>query len=257
MKRLDGKVALITGGASGIGLATATLFAREGAVVVISDIDAERAGVEAASLAAQGLAVSHAAHDVTSEAEWERVVDGVLRQHGRLDILVNNAGIACIGDAETASLADWRRVMAVNLDGVFLGTRMGIAAMKCRSGSIVNVSSIEGIVGEMHIAAYNASKGGVRIFTKSAALLCANRGYPIRVNSIHPGYVLTPMFSDTVAALPAQQAALMEADLLRRIPMGRLARPEEIARAMLFLACEDSSYMTGSELVVDGGYTAR
>lgn len=257
MARLKNKVALITGGASGIGLATAIHFAREGAAVVIGDIDAEKARAEADRLASEGLAIGHAAQDVTSEADWDRVMDDVVRQHGHLDILVNNAGIACFGDAETASLANWRFVLEVNLDSVFLGTRKAISAMKHDGGSIINVSSIEGIIGEKNLAAYNASKGGVRIFTKSAALLCADHGYPIRVNSIHPGYVTTPMVSGGLSTLPAEKAAEMQNDIVSRIPMGRMADPAEIARAILFLACDDSSYMTGSELVIDGGYTAR
>lgn len=257
MERLRDKVALITGGGSGIGLAAATLFAREGAIVVISDIDAGKARAEAARLASEGLAVSHAAHDVTSEADWDLVVDGIVQQHGRLDIVVNNAGVVIFGDAETASLKDWRRIMSVNVDGVFLGTRKAIGAMKHRGGSIINVSSIEGIIGEMHLAAYNASKGGVRLFTKSAALHCADRGYPVRVNSIHPGYVNTPMISNIAAALPAEEAEAVHKDILSRIPMRRPADPMEIARAMLFMASDDSSYMTGAELVIDGGYTAR
>jgi len=257
MERLKNKVALITGGASGIGLATAMHFAREGAAVVISDIDSGKVHEAASRLAAEGLAVSHTVHDVASEADWDRVADEVMHRHGRLDVLVNNAGIAIVGDAETASLKDWRNTLSVNLDGVFLGTRKAIALMKHGGGSIINVSSIEGIIGEKHVAAYNASKGGVRIFTKSAALLCADHGYPIRVNSIHPGYVATPMVSNGLAMLPADQAEAMTKDLLSRIPLRRLADPMEIARAMLFLATDDSSYMTGSELVVDGGYTAR
>jgi NAD(P)-dependent dehydrogenase (short-subunit alcohol dehydrogenase family) len=197
-------------------------------------------------LASEGLAVEFARQDAASEADWKRVVDGVLDRHGRLDVLVNNAGIAAIAPIEQETLDGWRRTQAVNMEGVFLGTREAIRAMKERGGSIVNISSIEGIIGDPMIPAYNASKGGVRIFTKSAALYCAQQGYGIRVNSIHPGY-----------ALPAEQAAALQQDLIARIPLGRLAEPREIANVVLFLASDESSYMTGSELVVDGGYTAK
>ena len=167
------------------------------------------------------------------------------------------AGIAIVGNAEDTSLDDWRRTQSINLDGVFLGTRAAIGAMKAHGGAIVNVSSIEGIIGEPIVAAYNASKGGVRIFTKSAALHCAAQGYPIRINSIHPGFVATPMVAGAVEFLGPQAGPAFQQEVLSRIPMKRLALPEEIAAGICFLASDDASYMTGSELVVDGGYTAR
>jgi NAD(P)-dependent dehydrogenase (short-subunit alcohol dehydrogenase family) len=184
-------------------------------------------------------------------------VDDILRRHGRLDVLVNNAGIAVVAPLEQETLEGWRRTQAVNMEGVFLGTREAVRAMKGRGGSIVNISSIEGIVGEPLVPAYNASKGGVRIFTKSVALHCAQNGYGIRVNSVHPGYVGTPLVANALGALPPEQAAALHRDLIGRIPLGRLAEPREIANVVLFLASDESSYMTGSELVVDGGYTAK
>jgi NAD(P)-dependent dehydrogenase (short-subunit alcohol dehydrogenase family) len=255
--RMKGKVVVVTGGASGIGLASAEACAAEGAVVVITDVNAALGDAESKRMAAAGLAVEFRQHDVTSEADWRRVVDDVVQRHGHLDVVVNNAGIAVIAPVEQETLEGWRRTQAVNMEGVFLGTREAIRAMKARGGSIVNISSIEGLVGDPLIPAYNASKGGVRLFTKSAALECAQRGYGIRVNSVHPGYVGTPLVANAIGALPAEQAAVLQQDLLGRIPLGRLAEPREVAQCVLFLASDESSYVTGAELVVDGGYTAR
>jgi NAD(P)-dependent dehydrogenase (short-subunit alcohol dehydrogenase family) len=255
--RMAGKVVLITGGASGIGLASAEACAREGATVVITDLNAREGEAQAARLVATGLNAEFLSQDVTSEADWTRVIDETVRRHGRLDGLVNNAGIAVIAPIEQETLEGWRRTQAVNMEGVFLGTREAIRVMKGRGGSIVNISSIEGMIGEPHVPAYNASKGGVRVFTKSAALHCAQAGYGIRVNSVHPGYVGTPLVANAIGALLPEQALALQQELIGRIPLGRLAEPREIATAVLFLASDESSYVTGSELVVDGGYTAR
>lgn len=255
--RLDGKVVLVTGGASGIGLATIEICAREGATAVMTDIDARSGQAAAQQLLADGLNVEFHPHDVTSEADWRRVVDAVMRRHGRLDVLVNNAGIVRTVSLEEETLAGWRNTQAVNMEGVFLGTREAVRVMKDRGGSIINLSSIEGLVGEPLVPAYNASKGGVRIFTKSTALYCAQQRYGIRVNSVHPGYVATPMIGNALAVLPEDQATALHQAVMAGVPLGRMAEPREIAKAILFLASDDSSYMTGSELVVDGGYTAR
>lgn len=254
--RVAGKVVLVTGGASGIGLASAEACAREGAVVVITDVNTAEGESQARRLAGEGLAVEFMRHDASSEADWIRVVDDILRRHGRLDVLVNNAGIVVIAPVEQETLEGWRRTQAVNMEGVFLGTREGIRAMKGRGGSIINISSIEGIVGGPMVPAYNASKGGVRIFTKSAALHCAQNSYGIRVNSVHPGYIGTPLVANALGALPPEQAVALQQELLGRIPLGRLGEPREVANVVLFLASDESSYVTGSELVVDGGYTA-
>lgn len=255
--RLAGKVVLITGGASGIGLASAEACSREGARVVITDINADEGAAQARRLSAEGFAISFQRHDVTSEEDWRRVIDETVQQCGHLDVLVNNAGIAVIAPLEQETLDGWRRTQAINVEGVFLGSREAVRVMKQRGGSIINLSSIEGLVGEPLLPAYNASKGAVRIFTKSTALHCAQLGYGIRVNSIHPGYVGTPLMVNALASLPPEQAAALQQDLMVRIPMGRPAAPAEIAHGVVFLASDESSYMTGSELVIDGGYTAR
>jgi len=255
--RLKDKIVLVTGAASGIGLASVEACAREGAVVIISDVNSKEGEAQAQRLVVDGLAVEFVQQDVASEADWRRVVDEILRRHGRLDVLVNNAGIVVIAPIEQETLEGWRRTQAVNMEGVFLGSREAVRAMKDGGGSIVNISSIEGIVGGPMVPAYNAAKGGVRLLTKSVALHCAQQGYRIRVNSVHPGYVGTPLVTNALGALPPDQAAALHQDLLGRIPMGRLGEPREIANVVLFLASDESSYMTGSELVVDGGYTAR
>lgn len=255
MSRFTGRVVLLTGAARGIGGAAAELFAREGAQVIVTDRDAADAQASVAELAAMGMAIEGWALDVVDEAAWERVVDDIVTRFGKLDVLVNNAGVGWAGTAEDCTLDMWQRTMAVNMEGVFLGTRKAIAVMKEKGGNIVNVASVAGNVGEPMLAAYNASKGGVRIFTKAAALHCANSGYPIRVNSIHPGYTTTRLVNTLIEDMGQDGAAYTE-HVVGMIPMKRLADPMEIARPLLFLASDDASYMTGSELVVDGGYIA-
>jgi NAD(P)-dependent dehydrogenase (short-subunit alcohol dehydrogenase family) len=252
--RVKDKVALVTGGGAGIGEATCIRLAEEGAVVVVSDIDEASAARVAGAI---GGGAWSAGQDVTDEARWRELIDEIMERHGRLDILVNNAGIALIGTAEDGTLDDWRRTQNVNLDAVFLGTREAIRAMKGGSGSIINISSIEGIIGEQKAAAYNASKGGVRIFTKSAALHCATEGYDIRVNSVHPGFIGTAMVSDAVAGMAEADGVAFQERILASIPMGRMGEPGDIANGVLFLASDESGYMTGSELVIDGGFIAR
>lgn len=257
MGRLQDKVCLVTGAARGIGLATAELFAREGARVLLTDLD-QAAGLAAANaLGGQGLSVGFLQQDVTDEAQWRKTFDFCERLFGGLDVLVNNAGVGAFCDVERMTLEQWRHTLACNLDSVFLGTQLAIGRMRARGGSIINVASIEGLIGEPLVPAYNASKGGVRLFTRSVAAHCAHRGYAIRINALCPGYVETPMVQGALAAAPDEQAQDMLAYLRQRIPMGRMARAEEIAKAMLFLASDDSSYMTGADLVVDGGYLAQ
>jgi 3(or 17)beta-hydroxysteroid dehydrogenase len=251
MGRVGGKVALVTGGASGIGLATAGLLTDEGAKVVLTDLDEPRAGA--------AIALAQRARfyklDVTRENDWIAVADAVVSELGRLDILVNSAGVSLLKDIEATTLDEWRRLMAVNLDGVFLGCKHAIRVMKERGGgSIVNMSSVAGLVGAANLAAYSASKGGVRLLTKSVALHCARKGYNIRCNSVHPSFVETPMLQSMIAA--ARNPRKLEANYGSAAPLGRLAQPIEIARTILFLASDESAFTTGAELVVDGGLTA-
>ncbi len=255
--RLTLKIALVTGGGNGIGEAICKRFAEEDATVLVTDIDLESAQRVAAEITAAGGKAEAREQDVTDPDLWNSVLDGVVEDFGRLDVLVNNAGIGVIMPIELETLEGWRRMQSVNMESVFLGTQAAIRVMKDHGGSIVNISSIEGIVGEPLVPAYNASKGGVRIFTKSAALHCAQEGYGIRVNSVHPGYVGTAMVADAISTMPPEQALAFQQELLARIPLGRLGEAVEIANTVLFLASDEASYMTGSELVVDGGYTAR
>ena len=255
--RLQNKVALVTGAGAGIGEATARRFAEEGAVVIITDINIQAAEAVAEQINASGGKAQARLQDVTDEALWENVVQDIVSSHGSLDVLVNNAGIALIGSVEDATLDDRRTTQAVNGESVFLGTRAAIAVMKERGGSIINISSIEGMVGEPGVAAYNYSKGGVRIFTKSAALHCAKEGYPIRINSVHPGFILTAMVEEGIGSMPEAVQLEMSERLEREIPLRTMGEPLDIANGCLFLACEESKYMTGSELVIDGGYTCQ
>ena len=248
--RLAGKVALISGGARGMGAAEARMFAREGARVIIGDVlEAEGRQVEAEITEAGGEAL-FVNLDVTSEASWDAAVAAAVARFGKLDVLVNNAGIVARGHLLDSSLDEWNRVMNVNSTGVYLGTKTAIPEMlKAGGGSIVNISSMSGMVGQDYVQpAYNASKGAVRIFTKSVAVQYARQG--IRINSVHPGPIDTPMAG----------ARLTDADLQRqadeRSPMGRTAHPDEVAYGVLFLASDEASFMTGSELVIDGGATA-
>lgn len=253
-KRVEGKVCVVTGGARGLGLAAAEALIAEGARVVITDLD-QAAGEQAA--AGLGGNAVFMRQNVTDAAQWETVLDATVARFGSLDVLVNNAGIADIVDVEQISLATWQRTLDINLSGVFLGTQAAIARMKKeRRGSIVNIASIEGILGEAVLPAYNAAKGGVRIFTRSAAIHCARSGTGIRVNAVCPGFADTQMVSGALATLTPDEAQAFAEKTLARIPMGRFAQPSEIAAAVLFLASDESSYVTGSDLVVDGGMTA-
>jgi 3(or 17)beta-hydroxysteroid dehydrogenase len=248
--RLIGKIALITGAASGIGRATAALFHGEGAKVAATDLN--EAGLKALGSDADLIL----AQDVTDEARWREVVDAVLSAFGRLDILVNSAGIARLGSIETATLDDWRLMNAVNVEGTFLGCREAVRAMKeTGGGSIVNLSSVAGIIGDAASMGYCASKGAVRMLTKSAALHCARSGYKIRLNSVHPSFAETPMVLDGIAK--ASNPERVRQGLARAAPMGRMGKAEEVANTILFLASDESSFTTGAELMVDGGLTAQ
>ena len=251
--RLQDKVAIISGGAHGMGAVEARLFAREGAKVVIADIrddDGQRLAAEINDAGGESLFVPT---DVTSEAAWAALVASAVARFGRLDILVNNAGISSRAVPDEDSLEAWTRIMDINSTGVFLGTKHAVAQMRQNGGgAIVNISSIAGLVGMLSgHPAYNASKGAVRLFTKAMAVRCGVDN--IRVNSVHPGY-MPPMMS----RIPdAEVRAGRSAMVAEQVPLGREGRQEEVANAVLFLASDDASYITGAELVVDGGFTAR
>ncbi len=256
MARLAGKVALVTGAASGIGRATARAMAEEGAAIVATDLnetDGAALAEEIEGAGGQGLFLRH---DVSQEDDWAAVMAALGARFGRLDVAVNNAGIGEPLPIRQTSLADWRRTIAVNLDGVFLGTKAAIEAMAVSGGgSIVNISSVLGIVGSPASAAYSAAKGGVRLLSKSAALECAEAGLGIRVNSVHPGYIETPMVQDAFERRADPAATRKHIEGLH--PLGHLGDAADIAAAIVFLASDDSKFVTGTELVVDGGFTAR
>ena len=244
MARFDGRVALVTGGASGIGKATATRIAAEGGSVVIADVQDKAGAAVVAEIEQNGGTATYVHLDVTDESGWTEAVASTLTRFGRLDILVNNAGIGDTEPLEVTTVETWNKVVAVTQTSVFLGMKAAAEALKQSGhGSVVNISSMYGIVGSGVSPAYHAAKGAVRLLTKTTALGWAKEG--VRVNSVHPGYIDTPILGDTDRAL-----------LVGATPMGRLGRPEEIAATITFLASDDSSFATGAEFVIDGGYTA-
>ena len=248
--RLQGKVALISGGARGMGSTEALMFAREGARVVMGDISDDEGQKLEAEINETGGEALFLHLDVTSEDQWKKAISATVIRFGKLDVLVNNAGLSGTFDPDKMSTDAWDKLMDINAKGVFLGLKYAIPEMqKIGSGSIVNISSISGIVGQdfVHMG-YNASKGAVRILTKSAAVQYAKDG--IRVNSVHPG-LMPPMKTSKASADPGVRQTMIE-----KIPMGRDGRREEVGYAVLFLASDEASYITGAELVVDGGFTA-
>jgi NAD(P)-dependent dehydrogenase (short-subunit alcohol dehydrogenase family) len=253
MSQLAGKVALITGGASGIGEACAEVFRREGATVVITDVQDQKGETTARRLGAAFIR-----HDVADEAQWIDVIDKVTTTEGRLDVLVNNAGMFAAQTIEDCDLDLWNRVLGVNLTGVMLGCKHGIRAMKANPGgpcgSIINVSSITGYIGLASAAAYTASKGGVRLLTKSVAVHCARSYKTIRCNSLHPGTIDTPMNQAAFDASGDPEG--MRAFMGTLQPIGRMATSMEMAECALFLASDRSSFVVGAELLADGGWLA-
>jgi 3(or 17)beta-hydroxysteroid dehydrogenase len=253
MDRVKGKVAIITGGAGGLGRAEALLLTREGATVVITDIDESGLKKVAEEITLQGGNAIYIKHDVTSETEWNNVMQRTIQEFGKLDVLVNNAGIIIYKKIIDTTLAEWRRMMNVNLDGIFLGTKAAIEVMKDHGGSIINMASVAALIGNPDAAGYHASKGGVRAFSKAAAIECskAGYGYNIRVNSIYPAVIDTPM---------ADGLKLDEEKYKMAVswhPMGHFGEPEDVANGVLYLASDESKFVTGSELVIDGGLTAH
>ncbi|WP_288287707.1 glucose 1-dehydrogenase [uncultured Sphingobium sp.] len=250
MSRLDSRIALITGAASGIGLATARRFAEEGAKVVLADRNGDALSTACASLCGDGHDM--ATMDVTEEQAWAALADRIGARFGKLDILVNNAGFGKFASIADTTLAQWRSILAVNLDSVFLGTKYMLPLLAASGhGAIVNMFSIRGIVAGAGTGSYSAAKGGVRMFTKATAIECAEAGNGVRANSIHPGHIATPLTA------PAYADAEIAKTLLADVPIGRIGQAEEIADGILFLASDESRYMTGAELVIDGGSTAQ
>lgn len=248
MGRVAGKVALVTGGSSGLGEAVARRLVAEGATVIVADLN------EPADRGADFIRL-----DVTDEAQWTAAMATLQSRYGRLNIAVNCAGTNVARSFPTDTLlADWRRVMSVNLDGVFLGTKHALALMRASdpvNGSIVNISSMLGLVAMADIAAYCASKGGVHLYSKSVALSCAEQRVNVRVNSVHPGYIDTPLLRKSLARSGDVAQARRQLDALQ--PLGHIGEPDDVAWGVLYLASDESKFVTGSELVIDGGYTAR
>lgn len=255
MQRLQDKVVMVTGAASGLGAAFVRAAAQAGARVVLADIDDAAGRVLAEALRAEGAQAHYQTLDVTSETGWEAAMGAVRERHGKLDVLVNNAGIALRGSVADCTLADWQRTLDVNLTGVFLGCRAALPLMGA-GGAIINVSSVYGQVGGAQVAAYCAAKGGVTLLTRSAALHGATLKPPVRVNSIHPGFVDTPMVRDALDQRDAG-GGTARARIEAFTPLGRLATPEEIVGVFLLLASDEGRYITGSQFTVDGGITAQ
>lgn len=257
--RMVGKVALVTGGASGIGRGCADKLALEGAQVIIADIQ-EALGQEAvAAIEARGGAARFLPLDVTDETAWIGVMTDIANQEQALHVLVNNAGIGIGGSIVDMSLDDWQRQQAINLDGVFLGVKHAIPRMiESGYGSIINISSVAGLKGAPNLAAYNATKGGVRLFTKGVALECAAQQWPIRVNSVHPGVIDTPIWTKVNPEYFEEGENAVDVDSMSAevVPMAVPGYPLDIANGVLFLASAESSYITGTELVIDGGLSA-
>jgi NAD(P)-dependent dehydrogenase (short-subunit alcohol dehydrogenase family) len=250
--RVGGKIALISGAGSGLGQATAIHLAREGARIVATDIDAGTADATAASINGefQGAAVS-AAHDVTKQDQWVSAVDLAASHFGGLDILVNNAGISLHGDVESTAYSDFQKLMDINLNSVFLGCQEAMKVMKkSEAGSIINISSVAGKMGNPNTIAYGTTKAGVAYMTKCVALDCAQKGYKVRCNSIHPTYIRTPLIDQFLH----DDGALER--LNKMVPLGRINETEDVTFAILFLASDESAMMTGSELFIDGGLSA-
>ncbi|EZP78297.1 Short-chain dehydrogenase/reductase SDR [Novosphingobium resinovorum] len=250
MRRLEGRVAIVTGGASGIGLACVNRLTEEGALVVSTDLQLPTGGDHIAAL--------HLVHDVRTEDQWIDVVGTTIQRFGRLDILVNNAGITSTEPIEDVSLENWENILAVNLTGTMLGCKHAIRAMRENPGgprgSIVNISSMAGFVGLAQSAGYNATKGGVRLLTKSVPVRCAGEYRNIRCNSLHPGAIDTPIHERRLSSAPDRDVARAAMDALQ--PVGRMGTAEEMAACVAFLASDDASFVTGIELVADGGWLA-
>jgi len=258
MNRLKGKVSIVTGSAMGIGEATANLFAEEGSKVVVADMDVVNGERVVKNIKNKGGEAIYLKLDVTKENEWKNVVEETIKKYGLLTVLVNNAGISIAKDVEETTIEEWNRIMSVNATGVFLGTKYAIKAMKDNGQpcSIINRSSIDGQIAEAGLFAYCASKGAVTILTKSAALACGKKGYKIRVNSVHPGYVHTKLTEEEAKGYGYSPEEYFE-KVGRLHPIGFIGKPIDIAYLDVFLASDESRWVTGAEYVIDGGWTAQ
>ncbi|WP_319409414.1 glucose 1-dehydrogenase [uncultured Desulfosarcina sp.] len=263
---MTGKVSLITGAGRGIGATCAEVLAQAGSKVILTDILKEEGTAVAENIKQAGGEAMFVFQDVTDEQEWASVIQKTVETYGGLDVVVNNAGIEGINLVENIPLEQWRQVMSVNLDGVFLGTKHAIRAMKPegiagKGGSIVNMCSACGLIGCFNAAAYSASKGAVRLFTKVAAVECGQLGYGIRVNSVHPGIIRTELFEKTLPTFVEKGMYASEEEALATYtamhPIGRIGTTQDVGQAVLYLASDASSFVTGTELVVDGGWTAH
>lgn len=258
MNRITDKICLVTGAANGLGEASSRLLAKEGGTVILTDIDVERGESLAQEIRDTGAQALFIRHNVTSEEDWNRVFTTVLDRYGKLDVLVNNAGGGTYNDVETLSLEDWKNIISLNLDSTFLGTQLAIKSMKdTGGGSIINMSSVGGLVGSPNLVAYSAAKAGVKLFTKSVALHCGAQNYNIRVNTVHPGLIKTKSGMEMASKATGMSVEDAETAFAAMHPIGRIGIPLEIANMVLFLASDESSFATGGEFVVDGGYTAQ
>ena len=255
MSRVEGKVAIITGAASGLGFAAAQKLLEEGAKVMLSDINEEVINSMSERLSQfSQTQFSTCIHDVTNEDSWIELIDKSEKDFGKINILVNSAGISLGADIVSTDFEIWKKVHEVNLDSVFLGCKYAIPKMSAHGhGSIINISSISGIVAGWNTAAYNSSKAGVRLLSKSVALYCAKKGYDVRCNSLHPAFVNTPILDPLKQAFGADEAV---AKLARQIPMNKIGDTDDVSYAILYLASDESKFMTGTEIVLDGGLSA-
>ncbi len=262
--RVEGKVALVTGGSSGIGRGCAETLAREGAKVVITDLQDEKGAQVVEGIAKAGGEAIYLHHDVTSEAAWVEAIAQVKARYGRLDILVNNAGIGISGSVLDMTLEAWQKQTAVNLDGVFLGVKHCIPLMRLNGGgSVINMSSVAGLKGSPNLAGYCATKGGVRLFTKAVAMECANAKDGVRVNSVHPGIIETPIWDSIIGTgepgsnVGMPRGPVLDAMSAQGVPLAVKGFPADIANGVLWLASDESRYVTGAELVIDGGLSIK
>jgi NAD(P)-dependent dehydrogenase (short-subunit alcohol dehydrogenase family) len=257
MGQVDGKVAIVTGGASGIGAACAATLAREGAKVVVTDLDDTGGQAVVDKIGSTGGEAIFLHQDVSMEENWPAVIEATERRFGRLDVMVANAGISILCKAVEMSLADWRRQTAVNLDGVFLSVKYAVPVMRLTGGgSIIIMSSVAGLRGSAGLAGYCATKGGVRLFAKAVAMECAAAGDNIRINTVHPGVIDTPIWTKLPASAGSNAPIDPNEVAKAGVPLGKAGQAQDIANGVLFLASDASSYMTGAELVIDGGMTS-